>query len=99
MTEIRDSVPSQYRKMFTRAATKSRPVAAIRAACLECCGYSANEVIACTAPKCPLYPYRMGGWKKTARKVPTNAVESSRQGTQTVGTAVDAPESRHGAAT
>ena len=36
------------------------PIKAIRARCLDCCGYSAAEVKLCTAVNCPLYPYRMG---------------------------------------
>lgn len=37
-----------------------RPLKAIRAKCLECCGNSSNEVKLCTAPECPLWPYRFG---------------------------------------
>ena len=36
------------------------PVKAIRAFCIDCCGGSSNEVKLCTAPKCALYPFRLG---------------------------------------
>lgn len=37
---------------------------AIRRFCLECMGGSVREVRLCTAPNCPLYPYRMGNKNK-----------------------------------
>lgn len=50
--------PPRQRPIFLRAwAGKSRK-AAIRAFCLECVGYESAEVNRCTAPACPLYPYR-----------------------------------------
>lgn len=33
---------------------------AIRNFCLECVGYLSNEVDLCTAPKCWVYPWRLG---------------------------------------
>jgi len=33
---------------------------AIRAKCLDCCGFQAVEVRLCTAVHCPLWPFRMG---------------------------------------
>jgi hypothetical protein len=33
---------------------------AIRAFCLECVGWSSDEVYKCTAPNCPLFPFRFG---------------------------------------
>lgn len=36
------------------------PVKAIRAKCLDCCGWQAKEVRLCTCPQCALWPYRMG---------------------------------------
>lgn len=36
---------------------------AIRLKCLDCCGNQRNEVRACGAVNCPLWPYRFGtGW-------------------------------------
>ena len=34
--------------------------ASIRNHCIECMGYCVQEVDRCTAPKCWLYPWRMG---------------------------------------
>ena len=36
------------------------PIKAIRRFCLECMGYQQAEVPRCTAPNCPLFPFRMG---------------------------------------
>ena len=33
--------------------------AAVRAKCLECCCYDANEVRKCVSVDCPLWPFRM----------------------------------------
>lgn len=54
-----DEVPPLYRAGFLRAvAGKASPRGAIKAFCLECVGWSRADVRACTAPACPLYPYR-----------------------------------------
>ena len=45
-----------------------RPLKAIRAKCLDCCGYVAKEVRLCTAKDCPLYLYRFGCRIETWRK-------------------------------
>lgn len=42
------------------------PMKAIRAKCLDCCGGSAKEVRTCTAPECPLFPYRFGHRPETS---------------------------------
>ena len=39
---------------------ETNPVKAIRKFCLECSGDSSAEVKGCTAPNCPLYPFRLG---------------------------------------
>lgn len=36
------------------------PRKAVRTFCIECMGFQVNEVTKCTAPLCPLYPFRMG---------------------------------------
>lgn len=36
------------------------PMKAIRKHCVECSGFSFNEVKLCPVYKCPLYPYRFG---------------------------------------
>lgn len=60
-----EDVPETMRRTYLRAVGgKSKP-AAIRAFCAECVGWVRDEVRLCTAPACPLYPYRpfMGGKK------------------------------------
>lgn len=54
----RRSVPERYRAMYGRAMAGNSRKAALRVKCLECVGWSAAEVARCTAPHCPLYPYR-----------------------------------------
>ena len=44
------------------------PSKAIRAHCLECCGWNAAEVARCTATECHLWPYRMGGGKRAEKE-------------------------------
>ncbi len=51
-------IPVRQRSIFRRAWAGRSRKAAIRAACLECMGYQSAEVNRCTAPACPLYPYR-----------------------------------------
>jgi len=44
------------------------PQQAIRARCLDCCGYQEKEVALCPAVDCPSWPFRMGTdpWRKPA---------------------------------
>jgi hypothetical protein len=37
-----------------------RPIKAIRAKCVDCCGGQASEVRKCVAVTCPLWAFRMG---------------------------------------
>ena len=53
-------VPERYRGLYRRAMTGKSRRAAVRANCLMCCGWQFVEVERCTAPTCPLYPYRLG---------------------------------------
>ena len=39
---------------------KLTPLRAIRAKCLACCLDQPKEVRLCAAPRCPVWPYRMG---------------------------------------
>ncbi len=41
---------------------------AIRNHCLECCGYSPDEVKFCTSPQCWLYPWRFGRTPKELKR-------------------------------
>lgn len=36
------------------------PLQAIKEFCFLCCGENSAEVTRCTAPNCPLYPFRKG---------------------------------------
>jgi len=51
-------MPPKYRGIYKRAMTGKSRKAALRAFCLECCGWQRVEVARCTAPACPLFPYR-----------------------------------------
>jgi len=42
------------------------PLKAIRKFCVECMGFQVSEIIKCTAPLCPLFPFRQG---KTGREI------------------------------
>jgi hypothetical protein len=44
------------------------PLKALRARCLDCCGYQEKEVALCPAVDCPSWPFRMGTdpWRKPA---------------------------------
>ena len=54
-------IPPKYRGNYERAmASKSRK-AAIRAQCLECCGWNSKEVRNCTSTDCTLYKFRITG--------------------------------------
>lgn len=46
-----------------------RPLKAIRAKCVECCGGSAVEVKFCEIEDCPLFPYRFGKRPARVRRV------------------------------
>ena len=45
-----------------------RPLKAIRAKCLDCCGGSFTEVKLCEISDCPLFPYRFGKRPIRARR-------------------------------
>jgi len=52
------AMPSSYRGIYKRAMTGKSRKASMQAFCLECMGWLRVEVARCTAPACPLYPYR-----------------------------------------
>ena len=54
-------VPTRFHHLYKRAWDGKSRKSAIRAFCLECSGWSANEVCGCTAPACPLYEFREKG--------------------------------------
>lgn len=57
------------------------PVHSIRAFCVQCMAYDYAEVAKCTAPKCPLFPYRMGKRPAKGSKCisTTEAIKISRR--------------------
>jgi len=55
------NVPPKYRDLYRRAYEGKSRKAAIRAHCLECVYWSADEVRRCTAPACALFEFRLGG--------------------------------------
>ena len=52
------------------------PLKAIRAKCLDCCGYDKSEVKNCTATDCPLYLFRKGH-KPKRNSVAENSMKES----------------------
>jgi hypothetical protein len=58
-----EDVPLKYRGIYERAMSGRSRKAAIRAYCLACCNWQANEVKLCTCPGCPCFPYRLTGSK------------------------------------
>jgi hypothetical protein len=52
--------PPSTRESYRRAMEGRSRKAAIRAFCVMCMGYQPHHVRGCTAPWCPLYPYRLG---------------------------------------
>ena len=53
-------VPDIYQRQYKMAMTGKSRQAAIRVHCLMCMGWQLAEAPKCTAPNCPLFPYRMG---------------------------------------
>ena len=52
--------PHSTRESYRKAMEGRSRKAAIRAFCVMCMGYQPHHVRGCTAPECPLYPYRLG---------------------------------------
>ncbi|MBT6050040.1 MAG: hypothetical protein HOG49_24850 [Candidatus Scalindua sp.] len=57
------SVKQLIRTRSGEKMTSLTPLKAIRAQCLECVGWVANDVRKCSSPKCSLYGFRMGNLK------------------------------------
>jgi hypothetical protein len=51
-------VPDRFQTVYRRAMKGTSRKAAIKAFCAMCMGWSLSEVRHCTAPDCPLFPYR-----------------------------------------
>lgn len=55
------TVPSRFQKLYARATQRQcSPKLAIKAKCLECCGYEeiSSRIGGCTTFACPLWAYR-----------------------------------------
>ena len=61
----------------TKAEKITSPMKAIRAKCIDCCGFQINEVRLCTAVNCPLHPFRFG--KNPFRKTREMSEEEKAQ--------------------
>lgn len=58
--ETRKAGAEARQKMKESGVDLKTPIKAIRAKCMDCCGFQYSEVEKCTVPKCPLFPYRFG---------------------------------------
>lgn len=56
------------------------PIKSIRAKCLECSCGQTKEVLCCSIPDCPLYPYRMGKRPKLNDRIATAFEELEAEG-------------------
>ena len=60
------------------------PIKAIRLFCIECMGFQLAEIPKCTAPLCPLFPFRMGkahtGKKGVSKNFPKIATQKAVSG-------------------
>jgi len=54
-------MPETCRRTYLRAMQGKSLSAAVKAFCMECVSWDRGEVARCTAPACPLYPYRPFG--------------------------------------
>ncbi len=91
----RTNVPARYRKLYDRAMAGRRPLHAIRAHCLMCIGWEPFEVEHCTAPGCPLYPYRFGVRPKSkGRQAECRSPKRRIQGRDEAGRGPGRPESK-----
>ena len=57
---IRDNIHKHAQAGYKAALNGRSRSKAIRAMCMECCGYQLAEVRKCTDKGCPLWKYRIG---------------------------------------
>ena len=62
LSDVNELAP-RYVGTFERAYAGKSLRAAVNAFCCECMGFDASEIKLCTAPACPLWPYRPGRGK------------------------------------
>ena len=58
ISKRRAQIPRHYLATYDRAMAGKSRKAAMRAFCLECCGWEIREVFRCSDLACPLHPYR-----------------------------------------
>ncbi|MCK9598489.1 MAG: hypothetical protein M0R06_05570 [Sphaerochaeta sp.] len=51
-------LPTAYERVYRTAMKGKSRLAAVKAFCLECCGWEREQVHDCTDTGCPLWPYR-----------------------------------------
>ncbi len=56
----------QLTELRQNAWASRNPMRVMRAQCLECMGGSSADVDGCTAPECPLYPFRSGRGRRAS---------------------------------
>lgn len=56
-----DDIPKKYRANYEAAMEGTSRKKAIRAHCLACMGWNAEEVKVCTDKECPLWRFRISG--------------------------------------
>jgi len=87
--------PRQMTQDELRAAghEPKSPLRALRARCLDCCGYQEKEVALCPAVDCPSWPFRMGTdpWRKPAS-------EARREAARRTMASLNARRNRNGTA-
>ena len=60
-------------------AVKLTALSAIRAFCFECMGWNYYDVEKCTAPLCPLFPFRNPNATKGTRNVSQKTIETLKK--------------------
>lgn len=75
-------VPAKYRKLYRRAMGGKSRKAAVRVHCLMCVGWQEREIDRCTAPGCPLYPYRSTNASEKAVNPPLRGGAAAPESTQ-----------------
>ena len=60
--------PERYKAMYRRAMSGKSPRTAILVHCTACMGWEGHEVPKCTAPNCPLFPYRLSAAQRYRRR-------------------------------
>lgn len=77
--EYLETVPAMSRAAIARAlAGELSPRQAIKAKCLECCGFDRAEAAACTVWRCPLHAYNP--WRPENRRAVAEKIDSEAQG-------------------